>query len=226
MKLHCLIVDDEPPAHKVLENYIDKIDTLILSGNCYSASEAINFLHENPIDIIFLDIEMPELSGLEMLNTLTNPPSVILTTAYSQFALKGYDLGVNDYLLKPIRFERFLKSVNRLIKLKTTSNVAQFLFIKSDGKLHKINFTDIQFVEGYGNFVKIHTMDKVLLTAETMTEMQIRLPESVFLRVHKSYFINKEKINKIDGNQVFIGNQIIPIGSSYRQDVFKILNIR
>jgi two-component system LytT family response regulator len=226
MKLQCLIVDDEPPAHKVLESYIARIENLILAGNCYTAYEAINFLHKNQVDIIFLDIEMPELSGIEMLGTLNHAPSVILTTAYSQFALNGFELGVSDYLLKPIRFERFLKSVNRLIELKINNNPAQFFFVKTDGDQHKVNFADIQFIEAYGNFLKIHTIDKVLLTAETLTEMQNRLPEASFLHVHKSYLVNKDNISKIYGNQIFMGNQIIPIGSSYRKDLLIKLNIR
>jgi DNA-binding LytR/AlgR family response regulator len=226
MKLRCLIVDDEPPAHKVLESYINRIDNLILAGNCYTAFEAINFLHKHQVDIIFLDIEMPDLSGVEMLSSLHNAPSVIFTTAYSQFALKGYDLGVCDYLLKPIRFERFLKSVNRLIESKINNSPEQFFFVKKDGNLHKINFAEIKFVEAYGNFVKIHIVDDVILTAETLTEIQSRLPETLFLRVHKSYLVNIDKISKIYGNQIYVGVPIIPIGSSYRKDVLLRLNIR
>lgn len=226
MKLQCLIVDDEPPAHKVLQNYIARFESLKLAGNCFNAIEAINFLHKNRIDILFLDIEMPEITGIEMLESLAHPPSVVLTTAYSQFALKGFDLGVTDYLLKPIRFERFAKAVNRIVASLEQSSKEQYIFIKSDGNQHKINFSEMMFLEAFGNYVKIHTPDNVLLTAATLTEMQLILPFAHFIRVHKSHVINSQYISKITGNQIFIGKHIIPIGASYRKNLWDTLNLR
>ncbi len=231
MILKCLIVDDEPPAHKVLENYIGKLNSLSLTGNCYNAVEALNFLHEQPVDIVFLDINMPELSGLEMLKTLHHAPAVILTTAYSEFALEGYEYGVLDYLLKPIRFDRFLKAVNRVLQIKQASVSAPikpakeapkeeaFFFVKAEGVQHKVWYRDIEFLESKGNFVQLHLTTKRLLTADTLSKMDQKLQDQGFLRVHKSYIINIPKVKSLQGNQVQIGDHKIPIGNSYRQIV-------
>ncbi len=222
----CLIVDDEPLAHKVLENYIAQLDNLQLVGNAYRASEAINFLQKNEVDIVFLDIEMPELTGLEMLKTLQNPPNVILTTAYSEFALDGYELGVVDYLLKPIRFDRFLKAVQRITNTKKPQNVENtYFFVKADGVQHRINYDDIRFIEAYGNYVKIHFAEKYILTAETMTGIQTKLNLPNFLRVHKSFIINIDKIDSIDGTLITVGKNAIPVGASYKANLVQMLNL-
>lgn len=230
MKLKCLIVDDEPPAHKVLENYINKLDTLELAGNCYNAIEAINEIHQGNIDLVFLDINMPELTGIEMLQTLQDPPIIVLTTAYSEFALDGFELGVTDYLLKPIRFNRFLKSINRALdlsqknsgdakELEKASNEEDFFFVKVDGVQHKIWFTDILYIQSKGNFVQLHLGDKKMLTAETLSNMDKKLSPHGFLRVHKSYVINARKVKSIQGNQLEIEGMKVPIGNSYKQVV-------
>ncbi len=230
MKLKCLIVDDEPPAHKVLENYINKLDTLELAGNCYNAIEAINEIHQGNIDLVFLDINMPELTGIEMLQTLQDPPIIVLTTAYSEFALDGFELGVTDYLLKPIRFNRFLKSINRALDLsqknsgdakehEKASNEEDFFFVKVDGVQHKIWFTDILYIQSKGNFVQLHLGDKKMLTAETLSNMDKKLSPHGFLRVHKSYVINARKVKSIQGNQLEIEGMKVPIGNSYKQVV-------
>ena len=235
MILKCLIVDDEPPAHKVLENYIGKLDRLELVGNCYNAIEALNFLHEKPVDILFLDINMPELNGLEMLQTITDPPVVILTTAYSEFALQSYEFGVMDYLMKPIRFDRFLKSVNRVLRLKSgTSSVAPTpekplvpketsFFIKVDGVQRKVRFSDIQYIESKGNFVRLHLEDTRLMTAETLSNMEQKLSPHGFLRIHKSFIISLEKVTGVEGNRLLVGEAKLPIGNSYRQGVLKVI---
>lgn len=237
MNYNCLIVDDEPLAHKILEKYIGKLDKLTVVHNCYSAIEAINYLHQNKVDILFLDINMPELTGLEMLKTLNNPPAVILTTAYSEFALEGYEFGVLDYLLKPIRFGRFLKAVNRFFALQTTSNTDQTasiepakivkkepptsFFIKVDGVQHKIQPTQIQYIEAYGNFVKIQLLNQQLLTASTMTNMMQKLDNDNFVRIHKSFIVNLKKIEKLEGNRLIIADKKLPIGTSYKQVVLQ-----
>lgn len=234
--LKCLIVDDEPPAHKVLENYIGKLHSLILAGNCYNAIEALNFLHENTVDILFLDINMPELSGLEMLKTLNNPPIVILTTAYSEYALESYEFGVTDYLMKPIRFDRFLKSVNRVLEIKADEATAvqspekpaapkeTSFFIKVDGIQRKVRFEDILYVESKGNFVRLHCEDMRLMTADTLSNMEQKLSPYGFLRVHKSYIVNLEKVTGLEGNRLLIQEIKIPIGNSYKQGVLKMIN--
>ena len=232
MTLKCLIVDDEPPAHKVLENYIGKLNSLSLAGNCYNAIEALNFLHEQKVDIVFLDINMPELSGLEMLKTLHHKPAVILTTAYSEFALESYEVGVLDYLLKPIRFDRFLKAVNRVLDLKQISTSPAKVdipkeekedkvafFVKSEGVQHKVIYNEIDYIESKGNFVQIHLANQRLLTADTLTNMDKKLKNVGFLRVHKSYIVNLKKVKALEGNRLLIADYKIPIGNSYRQIV-------
>lgn len=230
MKLKCLIVDDEPPAHKVLENYIGKLNSLTLIGNCYNAIEALNFLHEQSVDLVFLDINMPELSGLEMLKTLNNPPMIILTTAYSEFALEAYEYGVSDYLLKPIRFDRFLKAINRVVKIREEKNPLEYapkeevkeelsFFVKADGIQHKVWHRDLEYIESQGNFVQLHLEKSKLLTAETLSNMNSKLNLHGFLRVHKSYIVNIKKVKGIEGNRLLISDTKIPIGKSYKQMV-------
>ncbi len=236
MKLKCLIVDDEPPAHKILENYIGKLNSLTLVGNCYNAIEALNFLHEKAVDLVFLDINMPELSGLEMLKTLNNPPTVILTTAYSEFALEGYEYGVSDYLLKPIRFDRFLKAINRVVKIREQKAPVESsmkeevqedlsFFVKADGIQHKVFHREINYIESQGNFVQLHLDRSKLLTAETLSNMNSKLNIHGFLRVHKSYIINVKKVTGIEGNRLLIGDNKVPIGNSYKQVVLNRIGI-
>jgi len=225
MELKCLIVDDEVLAQDVIEKYIATIPTLKLVGKCDNAVEAISYLHNNPVDLLFLDLNMPELSGLEMLKTLSNPPKVILTTAYSEYALESYEFGVVDYLLKPIKLERFIKAVNKVVEqvnipmeseeipaeLKTQS-----IFIKEDQVTYQVNMGDILFVEAYGNYLKIHTSDRIYVARDTMHDMVNRLPKDLFLRVHKSYIISLSKISHISGNRVYIDKKDIPIGEMYK----------
>lgn len=240
MNFTCLIVDDEPLAHKILENYIGKLDNLMVAHNCYSAIETINYLHQHTVDILFLDINMPELTGLEMLQTLENAPAVILTTAYSEFALEGYEFGVIDYLLKPIRFNRFLKAVNRFFANQPSSSSTEkpasslaiaatlptSFFVKVDGVQHKVAVAAIQYVEAYGNFVKIHLPTKQLLTAATMTSMLEKLHPHGFLRIHKSFIASSQKIEKVEGNRVLIAGQKIPIGAAYKQMVLAKIGLK
>jgi DNA-binding LytR/AlgR family response regulator len=237
MKLHCLVVDDEPIAQQILENYISQIEALQLVGKCNNAFEALNILHQEKIDILFLDIKMPSLSGLDMLKTLQNPPKVILTTAFSEFAVESYEYGITDYLLKPIAFERFLKAVNKIllpknlefpiekVQEKPTSET-EFIFFKADKKIHKFYFKEILFFEGSGNYVKIHTENATpLMVLEKLSDLEEKLPTSQFIRVHKSFIMNKLYIKKVEGNQIFVSKQIIPISATYRNIVLDYLGI-
>ncbi len=219
--LRCLIVDDEPPAHKVLENYIGKIDSLQLAGNCFSAAEAINFLQRERVDILFLDIEMPDLGGLQMLKAINDPPAVILTTAYSQFALESYELGVVDYLLKPIRFERFVKSVQRIIPAKSSDS----FFVKTSGSRLRVVFSEVSYLEAYGNFVRIHLGSDFILVPGTLTEIADRFPSGQLLRIHRSYFVNRHKIEKIAGNEVFIATVRLPVSQRYKETLYRVLGL-
>ena len=225
MEIKCLIIDDEVLAQNVLENYISTIPTLKLVGKCDNAVEAISFLHNHPVDLIFLDLNMPELSGLDMLKTLAKHPKVILTTAYSEYALESYEYGVADYLLKPIKLERFIKSVNKVVEQFTESdrhdeNKAQTafhtVFIKDEQVTYQLSADNILYVEAYGNYLKVHTREKVYVTRETLHDMEKKLPESLFLRVHKSFIISLSKIQSISGNRIYINGQEIPVGEMYK----------
>ena len=226
MNIKCIIVDDEPLARRVIKKYLLKIPSLKLVKECSNAIEATSVLHENKIDLIFLDVKMPELSGLEFLKILSDPPLVILTTAFSEYALEGYEYSVVDYLLKPIAFNRFLKSVNKAIErigekksIQTDDDLQEkkYIFLRSDKAEHKINLSDIIYVEGYGNFVKIYFSDKMLLVPETMTAIQDMLPSNKFARVHKSFIVSFEKIDKLEGNTLKIKDKRIPVGKHYKK---------
>lgn len=235
MKYSCLVVDDEPIAQQILENYISQIDALQLVAKCNNAFEALNVLHQEPIDILFLDIKMPSLSGLDMLKTLQNPPTVILTTAFSEFGVESYDYGVSDYLLKPISFERFLKAIHKILipknsdLLKVNPEVKQmqestFIFFKADKKIHKYYFSDILFFEGSGNYIKIHSNhDKPLMVLDKLTDIQGKLPQKQFIRVHKSYIINISHIQKIEGNMLTIKDKVIPVSLTFKQNLEEVL---
>ncbi len=223
MELRCLIVDDEVLAQNVIERYIRNIPTLKLVGRCDNAVEAISFLHNNSVDLLFLDLNMPELSGLDMLKTLQNPPHVILTTAYSEYALESYEYGVIDYLLKPIKLERFIKAVNKVVDLVSSTNdsgddyvLPKPIFIKEDNVTHAISPNDILYVEAYGNYLKIHEKGKTYITRQTMQQMLEQLPESIHCRIHKSYIVNVLKISKVVGNVLFIDELELPIGTTYK----------
>ena len=231
MKFNCLIVDDEPIAQQILEKYIVQIDALHLVGKANNAFEALNILHREKIDVLFLDIKMPSLSGLDMLKTLQNSPKVILTTAFSEFAVESYEFGITDYLLKPFPFERFLKAVNKILIPKSEDLPSEgiekkveieptFIFFKADKKIHKYYFSDILFIEGSGNYVKIHTSDeKPLMVLHKLIELQEKLPAKQFIRVHKSFIVNISHIQKIEGNMIKIADKVIPISATFKSNL-------
>ena len=223
-----LIIDDEPIAHRIIDNYCALLPHLEKHGSCYNALEAIQFLNESKVDLIFLDINMPKLSGFDFLRTLPDPPSIIVTTAYKEFALEGYELNVSDYLLKPFSFERFLKAINKTInksdrvEASTASEKeekAERFFLKSDKKQYQLHFDDLLFVEAFGHYTKVHLKEEMILSHQKISELERRLPASNFMRVHKSFIIAKNKIKHIEGNRVSIDNHSIPIGQTYRRKV-------
>lgn len=233
MKLKCIIVDDEPLAHGVLEKYISRINSLELVGKCNNAIEAINFIHYNPVDLIFLDINMPELSGIDMLKSLQHQPKIIITTAYSEFALDGYEFGVSDYLLKPIKFDRFLKSVNRVIeslpKISSSNEPnseiqnekENFIFLKQEQSVFKVTYSDILYFEALGNYLQVYTTSQKIIVRETMAEMEVKLPIDIFIRIHKSTIVNFTRIEKFINNQVFIAGKEFPVGTLYKNELVK-----
>lgn len=226
-KLQCIIADDEPIARQILENYIDALPNLEVVASCKSAFEVLEILEEKAIDILFLDINMPKLSGLSLLKTIQQKPNVIITTAYPEYAIEGFELAVTDYLLKPFSLERFLKAVLKVqqapnvqtkeISIKKEEAVTS-IFVKSDKKIIKLNFNEISHIEAYGNYIKIYT-DKMILTPQTLSDFFNKLPDS-FIRIHKSFIINFNQLKLIDGNQIVLQNDSkLPIGKSYRKDV-------
>jgi len=217
-----MIVDDEPAAHYVLANYIRQNPQLELVQQCYNGIEALNYLRDHEIDLMFLDINMPEVSGLELLQALPNPPRTILTTAYSEFALESYDYGVIDYLLKPIYFPRFLKATERFFAAfgneKTIVSPA-FITIKIDSSIVNIDLQEILFAQSYGNYVKIITAAKTWLATMTTTQLEQSLPADRFMRVHKSYIVAIDKIESSDRETITIHNEKIPVGITYRREM-------
>jgi DNA-binding LytR/AlgR family response regulator len=249
-KLNCLIVDDEPLAQDVLANHISKVGQLHLVQKSNNAIEAFEAIHKNNIDLLFLDINMPVMSGLSFLRSLKDPPAVILTTAYTEYAMEGYDLDVIDYLLKPIPFDRFLKAVNKAIaKLQLNGKQIQYIpedytphlnpaiqspaaadkqyfFIKADGKLVKVNYADIKFIEGMKDYLKIHTATGMIVTHYTMKAMEEQLPSDKFMRVHKSYIIALNAIKAIEGNIIFLDKEKteVPLGNSFKEALLSVVS--
>ena len=225
--IKCIITDDEPMARKGLQGYVEKIGFLQLAGVCEDAVQLNSLLKQQPADLLFLDIEMPYITGIDFLMNTPNPPKVIFTTAYEQYAIKGYDLDILDYLLKPVSFERFLKAANKaydffVAKQETT---ATCLFIKTDSKLEKVNLDDILFVEAMENYVAIYTGEKKLITHSTLKAMQENLPASRFIQPHKSYLVNMDGIQSIEGNTLHIGKYQVPVSKYQKEEVMeKILN--
>lgn len=235
MKYRCLIVDDEPLAQQILVKYISNVEALEVAGVCGNAIDAFGILHREKVDILFLDIQMPVMTGLEMLKTMRNSPYIILTTAFSEFGVESYDYGVTDYLLKPFSFERFLFAVNKILiprraemaTERTTEKMvpeSAFIFFKADKRIHKLYFSDILFIEGSGNYIKVHSLnEKPLLSLEKLSDLSGKLPQGRFIRVHKSFIVNTAHISRIEGNLVLIRNVEIPISATYRHHVEEFL---
>ncbi|MFC2134568.1 LytR/AlgR family response regulator transcription factor [Bacteroidota bacterium] len=228
MKHKCIIVDDEPLARQVLRGFIGSMESLELVKECGNSMEAASFLHENIVDIMFLDIKMPGLSGMEFLRTLIKAPSVIITSAYSEYALEGYEYSVTDYILKPFSFERFLKAVNKALdKKKNFKQVnvnnegkhAEFIFLKTDKSEVKINLKDIIYFEAYGNYVKVYTVTKTILVSQTMKSIETNIPSDDFIRIHKSFIVSFDKVDKLEGNSLKIMDKKIPVGKYYKRNL-------
>ena len=215
MKISCVIIDDEPSSQNVLKSFINKIEYLDLKYICNDALEALEYLKNNNIDLLFLDINMPRLSGISFYKSLQNPPKVIFTTAYSEYALEGFDLEAIDYLLKPFSFERFVKSVSKIKAL--NDKIIKSIIIKSNKRLHQIKIEDVYFVESLGDYIKVHLKDRFLIVYKTLKKMHDELPKSVFVQTHKSFIINKNKLDYIEGNLAIINSNKIPLGQKYKK---------
>ncbi|PPK88694.1 LytTR family two component transcriptional regulator [Neolewinella xylanilytica] len=241
MNLTCLVVDDEPMARRLLEQYIERVPNLTLTASLGNPLQALEQLQESPPDILFLDVQMPELTGTSLLKVLKKKPVVVLTTAYSEYALEGYELEVTDYLLKPITFERFLKCVERISHdltegsdpptapsntLTPAPGATPFFFVKDGTKSVRINFDEITHIEGLKDYVKIHTLSKRITTLQSLKKLMETLPAGDFVRVHHSYIVAMKWIEEVHRDEVVIGETTIPVSDTYRRDLKAIIEDR
>jgi DNA-binding LytR/AlgR family response regulator len=229
MILKTLVIDDEPLAHEVIKTYAKDIKSIEIVGYCSDALESLDVMNKQSIDLLLLDINMPKISGIEFLKAVNNPPMVILTTAYADFALAGYELNVLDYLTKPFSFIRFLKAIqkaehhNTLLQKHELEINPDSVFIKSNKKTFQVKFEDITYIEGLGDYIKIYTNNAHFITNVSMKRMEELLPKNMFFRIHKSSIVNLKKIVSIEGNMVEVVNKKLVVGNNYRQDFFTII---
>ena len=227
LKLRCVITDDEPMARKGLQGYIEKLGFLELIATCQDAIQLGNVLKEQTVDLIFLDIEMPYLSGVDFLSGITRPPKVIIVSAYEQYALKGYELDVADYLLKPVSFERFLKAVNKVYDWFEKENMDQVqsgsIFVKTSQKYEKVNFDDILFVEGMENYISIQTADNKFVAHLKLSAFIEKLPSRNFVQIHKSFVVNIDKVTSLEGNLLGIDSYKLPVSRNYSAQIREML---
>lgn len=228
-KLRCIIVDDEPVARKVLREFIEQVPYLALIGQFENTAKADLFLKGNPVDLILLDIEMPKVSGLTWLKTLSDKPMVILSTAFPKYALEGYELDIIDYLLKPIAFSRFTKAVQKAreyAEMKEGRLNPSILFVRSEKRIERIDVRDILYIESLGNYVSICAGPKNLIAYLTLKGLESQLPMNDFIKIHQSYIINFNRVEAIEGNQLLMGNKSFPIGRNYRDKVMRLVEQR
>jgi DNA-binding LytR/AlgR family response regulator len=222
--IQCIIADDEPLARGILEKYVLEHPLLTLKASCNNAFETQAALNVHPCDILFLDINMPAVSGISLVKSLINPPLIIFTTAYPEYAVEGFELNAVDYLVKPFSFERFMKAVNKsmtILKMSSPENPAAsnpYLFFKVDKKLQKVSLSDILYLEATGDYVKVFLKKEMMLLSDTLKNLKDQLPAKMFARVHKSYIISMEHVQFVEGNFIRIGNTDIPIGATYKEE--------
>jgi len=233
MKTKCIIIDDEPLAIEVIESHLNNFQDIEIVAKCHNAIEAFNIIKQKQVDLIFLDIQMPQITGIDFLKTLTNPPKVILTTAYREYALEGYELDVVDYLLKPVSLERFMKAIDKYYQVaksdlfvfgaKSESHSDPFLYVKSERKIQKIFLNEITYVESLKDYIQIYTKTKSILTKNKISHFEEKLPPDKFVRIHKSFIISLSKIDAFTANSIEIGKKELPIGRSYKKKVLSVL---
>ena len=221
MRINCIVVDDTPLAVEKLEGFINKIPQLNLLKSFNNGIEAISFMKDNSVDLVFLDIQMEQFSGLQFLESLQNRPKIIIVSAYSQYAVTGFDYSVTDYLLKPYSFERFLKALDKIQHDLEIKSQKEYFFVKTEYRMERIDFSEILFIEGQGAYLKIVTLNAKIMTLLSFHNMENELPSDNFKRVHKSYIVALNKVDNIERNIVKIGDHRIPIGLSYRDKFYK-----
>lgn len=238
MKITCAIIDDEYLARQYMKDYVQKVPFLDLLGDYNSPLKVIDLLKAGKIDLLFLDIQMPDITGIEFLKTLDKPPYVIFTTAYKEYAIEGYELNVIDYLLKPFPFDRFLKAANKVSELienqstplsnpkpSETTLHEDYLIIRADRKHYKINYEDLIYIEGQKAYVTFHTKSKRITALASLRDLEEKLPKVIFMRIHKSYIVSIKMIDVLEGNTIEIGGQELPVGGSYKKDVESIFGL-
>ena len=231
--IRCLIVDDEPPAREIIRRYIEQVTSLKLAGECANAIQAFTLLQQQPVDLVFLDIRMPQLNGNDFLKTLKNPPKVIFTTAYSEYAVEGFELDAVDYLLKPVPFDRFLKAVNKAFQLTTAKHdmspvVAEarndsFVYFRADRKMVKVVLDDILYIESMKDYIKVVTKGRTIITKQSISSVEAMLPEKEFIRTHRSFIVSLDKIKSFTSELIDIAATEVPVGKLYRNAVMKVL---
>ncbi len=234
--IRCILVDDEPVAREVLENHLAKIDTVQVMARCKSALEAFQVINSEKVDLIFLDINMPEISGLSFARSINKHIKVIFTTAYREYAVDGFDLQAVDYLLKPISYERLLQAINKYRDenapvrnyepVEIMPERSDYFFVRADRKMIKIDFAEIRFVESLSDYVKIHLTDKTVVTRETITNIEAKLPQKDFIRTHRSFIVSIRNIDSFTGESIEMGKKQIPISRSYKKEVLQKLEGR
>ena len=228
-RLNCLVVDDEPFSIEIIRNYIEKIPGLLFKAKCGNAIDALRFIQEHSVDIVFLDINMPEVTGIQMVKSMADPPLIVFVTAYPEYAINGFDLDAVDYLLKPFSFDRFMKAVEKVysrIGVEQLENDVPdgFIMVRADKRDYKLKLADILFIQSKGDYLKIVTSGRSYLIHETMQNIMGVLPENQFVRIHKSYIVSVHKIKYIEGNKLFLETIAIPIGKVYRDDLLNVLS--
>jgi DNA-binding LytR/AlgR family response regulator len=236
MKTKCLIIDDEPLARDLVRNHLEKLDNFEIVAECGDAMKALQVLRNQQVDLMFMDIQMPQITGIEFLKTLKNPPRVIITTAYREYALEGFELDVVDFLLKPITFERFLKSVNKYFQVTSENGTngesmssastpeESFIYVKENKRVIKLLLNEILYIEGLSEYVKIYTDNKRIVTKTSMTNMEEKLPSENFMRIHKSYIVSLHKIEAFTSSSIEVTGKELPIGRSYKNRVSQVLH--
>lgn len=235
MKLKCLIVDDEPLAIEVIASHLNKLEGIEVIATCDNALQAFEILQKRQVDLMFLDIQMPKLTGIDFLKTLTRPPKVIITTAYRDYALEGYELDVVDYLLKPISFERFLKAINKVYKTESifstpvdapaeAGSQEAYIYLKADKKMVKVMMDDILYIESLKDYVRVKTKQKEVITHQKISYLEEKLPEDLFLRIHRSFMVAINKIETYTAVTIEVPGKELPIGRNYKNQVLAVLN--
>ena len=232
-KTKCLIVDDEPLAQEVLKSHIQKMETLEVAGTCSDAIEAYDFLHKSKVDLLFLDINMPEMKGTELVKTLKNPPAVVFTTAHREYAIESYNLNVLDYLLKPISFGRFLQAIEKYkqqnlvvseVSFHKNTDNEEYIYLREKNVIHKIPVSEIVYVESFGDNLQVHTTSREIRSRCTIAAIEKALPEKDFIRIHRSFIIALGRIRSFSPVMVDVEGREFPIGTSYRENIFKKLD--